>query len=230
MTELPKNNTPAEAKTPWDWETALPLLREAVAPYPPAALFALAEQGYQTLFEVAVGCILSVRTRDEDLMHIVPRLFAVARTPQQIADLNEAELIRLIAGTQFPEPKARQIQSIARIALANDNELFCDLADLLALPGVGPKCAHLSRGIACGISNSVPVDVHVFRITNRWGIVAEKTPEKTGDALQPLVPAPYRLELNRLLVPFGKHICTANRPQCLTCPVRFMCKQVGLKQ
>ena len=225
--DVGKTSETGEPK-PWDWDAALPLLREAVAPYPPAALFALSEDGYATLFEVVVGCILSIRTRDEDLMRIAPRLFASARTPKAIADLDETELIHLISGTQFPEPKAKQIQMIARIALENNGELSCDLEDLLALPGVGPKCAHLSRGIACGIMDGVPVDVHVFRVTNRWGIVQAKTPEKTADALQEVTPAPFRLELNRLLVPFGKHVCTANRPKCGVCLVRDRCKQVGV--
>ncbi len=217
-----------DTKEPWDWERAVPLLREAVAPYPPAALFALAEQGYDTLFEVVVGCILSIRTRDEDLMKIAPRVWARARTPEAIAALDEAELVALIAPTQFPEPKAKQIQAIARIAIENGGTLSCDRDTLLALPGVGPKCGDLSRGIACGQTDSVPVDVHVFRVTNRWGVVSAKTPEKTAIALQPVVPAKYRLELNRLLVPFGKHVCTADRPKCGECPVLAMCQQVGV--
>jgi endonuclease-3 len=72
------------------------------------------------------------------------------------------------------------------------------------------------------------VDVHVHRVTNRWGIVSAKTPERTMEALQELVPPRYFLDLNRLLVPFGKHICTGKLPCCSTCPVLDYCRQVGV--
>lgn len=74
------------------------------------------------------------------------------------------------------------------------------------------------------------MDIHVHRITNRWGYVAEKTPEKTMDALQAKLPEKYWIAINRLLVPFGKHICTASRPRCSTCSVQAMCQQVSVAE
>jgi endonuclease-3 len=72
------------------------------------------------------------------------------------------------------------------------------------------------------------VDIHVHRVTNRWGYVAALTPEKTMAALEAKLPKRYWIEINRLLVPFGKHICTGNLPRCSTCPVLDMCQQVGV--
>ncbi len=82
-------------------------------------------------------------------------------------------------------------------------------------------------GIACGIP-SISVDVHVHRVTNRWGYVATRTPEQTMAALEKVLPQPYWIEINRLLVPFGKHICTGHWPRCSTCPLLEMCAQVGV--
>ena len=82
-------------------------------------------------------------------------------------------------------------------------------------------------GIACGQAQ-IGVDVHVHRVTNRWGYVAEKTPEKTMTALEAKLPKQYWVEINRLLVPFGKHVCTGTLPKCSTCPVLDMCRQVGV--
>ncbi len=64
--------------------------------------------------------------------------------------------------------------------------------------------------------------------TNRWGNVRAATPEKTMLALEQVLPEKYWIEINRLLVPFGKHICTGERPKCSTCPVLDMCQQVGV--
>lgn len=221
----------AAEKEPFDIDRALALVAAAVKPYPPAALFAQADEGYGSLFEVLVGCIISIRTRDEDSLPTARHLFARARTPAAIAALTEEEIARLIDKSQYAESKARQIREIAR-RTENDygGVLPCDEAALLELPGVGPKCANLSLGIACG-AEAAPhagVDIHVHRITNRWGYVAAKTPEKTMIALDTVLPPRYRVEINRLLVPFGKHICTGTLPHCSVCPVLPMCRQVGV--
>lgn len=93
--------------------------------------------------------------------------------------------------------------------------------------GIGPKCANLALGVACGQS-LISVDIHVHRVTNRWGYVRTSAPERTMTALQDVLPERYRVEINASLVPFGKHICTGVRPKCSTCPVLDMCQQVGV--
>ena len=103
----------------------------------------------------------------------------------------------------------------------------CDLDALLALHGVGPKCANLALGIACNLP-LIGVDIHVHRVTNRWGYVDAKTPEKTIEQLHEKLPKHFRVEINALLVPFGKHVCTGTSPKCSTCPLLDMCQQVGV--
>lgn len=98
---------------------------------------------------------------------------------------------------------------------------------MLAFKGVGPKCAHLALGIACG-QPYISVDTHVHRVTNRWGYVQTKTPEKTTEALAAKLPQAYWIEINERLVPFGKHICTGKLPRCSTCSLLEMCEQVGV--
>ena len=102
-----------------------------------------------------------------------------------------------------------------------------DADALTAFRGVGPKCAHLAVGIACN-EPFLGVDIHVHRVTNRWGYVQAKNPEKTMLALQQKLPRRYWVEINALLVPFGKHICTGFRPKCSTCPVLEYCRQIGV--
>lgn len=215
-------------KEPFDIEKAIPRLREAVAPYPRAALFELAGGGYTSVFEILVACVISIRTRDETTLPVSRRLFAAARTPAEVAALSEKAIDRLIAPCTFHEAKARTIREIARRTVADfAGELPCDPEVLQTFHGVGPKCANLAVGIACG-TQVISVDIHVHRVTNRWGYVRAPLPEKTMAALEERLPRQYRVEINALLVPFGKHVCTAVRPKCSTCPLLGMCRQVGV--
>jgi endonuclease-3 len=215
-------------KVPFDIDEAMLRLREAVKPYPPAALFQLADEGFTSPFEQVTACIISIRTFDEVTLPTAKKLFARARTPAAVAALPYDELDELIHLSAFHEPKARQIQAIARRAVDEyGGALPCDEAVLLSLPGVGPKCANLVLGIAGGIPR-IGVDVHVHRVTNRWGYVEAKTPEQTMAELAKKLPEHYWIEINRLLVPFGKHICTGRLPACSTCPLLGMCRQVGV--
>jgi endonuclease-3 len=216
-------------KRRFDIEVAIERLREAVAPYPKAALFELAGEEYTSVFEILAACILSIRTRDETTLPVARRLFARARTPAAMAKLSPEEIDELIASCTFHEPKARQIHDIARRAVEEFGGVVpCDEEVLLSFRGVGPKCANLVLGIACG-HGSIGVDVHVHRVTNRWGYVAAKTPEKTMAELEKKLPRDYWVEINALLVPFGKHICTGHLPKCSTCPLLEMCRQVGVE-
>jgi endonuclease-3 len=215
-------------KVAFDVDVAFARLRKAVAPYPRPVLFALADEGYGSPFEIAVACILTIRTLEEVSLPAARRLFAVAHTPAALAALTPAAIDALIDTCTFHEPKSRSIHAIAtRVAAEFGGELPCDLATVLSLPGVGPKCAALALGIGCGEAH-LPVDIHVHRIANRWGIVSAKTPEKTQRALMEVLPRERWLEINELLVPFGKHVCTGTAPRCSTCPLLAMCQQVGV--
>lgn len=217
-----------EDKEPFDIDRVMAAVEAAVQGMPKAALFELAEEGYTTPFEQLVACVLSIRTLDEVTLPTARRLFARARTPEQVAALTPEEIDALIGAVSFHEAKARQIHTIARrVSDELGGQVPCDDAVLQSFPGVGPKCAHLTLGIACGQA-VISVDVHVHRITNRWGYVQTRTPEETMLALEQRLPQRYWIDINRLLVPFGKHVCTGRLPRCSTCPVRRMCRQVGV--
>ena len=217
-------------KERFDIDVVMERVAEAVRPFPKAAMFELAEKGHDSPFEQLIGCILSIRTYDEVSLPVSLNLFARTRTPEQIAALDVAELAKIIRRSSFSERKAEQIKAIAQQLVAeHGGELPCDRELLLSFSGVGPKCANLALGIACD-QKVISVDIHVHRVTNRWGYVATKTPEKTMEALHARLPEKYWIEINRLLVPFGKHICTASRPHCSTCPVLAMCQQVGVEE
>ena len=215
---------------PFDIDIAMERLREAVRPLPKAAMFQLAEEGFDSLFEQLVACIISIRTLEETTLPTARQLFGVARTPAEMARLDPAEIDRLIGTCTFHEPKSRQIHAIARETVERyGGALPCDRDVLVGFRGVGPKCAALALAIACG-QERIGVDIHVHRVTNRWGFVSARTPEATMTALEAVLPRPYWIEINRLLVPFGKYICTGTAPHCSTCPLLDMCARVGVTQ
>jgi len=203
-------------------------LRDAVRPYPMAALFELAAAGHDSPFEQLVACMISIRTRDEITLPVAHQFFATARTPADVSRLSAEEIENLISTSSFPATKARQILAIAcRLVAEHDGVLPCDHDLLRSFGGVGPKCANLVLGIACN-QPYIGVDIHVHRITNRWGYVHTATPEQTMVSLHTILPRQYWVEINRLLVPFGKHICTGTAPRCSSCPLQSLCPMVGV--
>jgi endonuclease-3 len=216
------------AKRPFDLDAAMDRIRAAVRPFPRAMLFQLFDDGHTSPFEMLVACLISVRTRDETSLALAQALFARARTPAQMAELDINEIDALINKSAFHLTKAEQINTMARLILAeHDGTLPCSFDVMTSYPGIGPKCANLALAIACN-QPKIGVDIHVHRITNRWGYVTTPTPEATLHALEQVLPKKYWVEINALLVPFGKHICTPISPKCSTCPLLDMCAQRGL--
>lgn len=207
---------------------AIPLLERAVKPYPKAALFELFDRGFTSLFEQLVACIISIRTFDEVTIPASEALFKIARTPHEMQQLEPGRIAEAIQGSSYAESKGYQIRAIARQTVEElGGELPADFNVLTAFKGVGPKCAGLALGIASG-ELRIGVDIHVHRVTNRWGYVEAPNPEKTMAVLEEVLPKEYWITINKLLVPFGKHICTGRQPHCSTCPVEYMCQQVGV--
>lgn len=200
-------------------------LREAVKPFPKAMLAQLYEEGHRSPFEVLVACLISVRTRDEASLSMARDLFARARTPVEMATLDINEIDALISKSAFHLVKSEQINTMARLILEEHaGELPCSFEVMTSYPGIGPKCANLALAIACN-QPRIGVDTHVHRITNRWGYVQTRSPPATLVALEAKLPQKYWLEINALLVPFGKHICTPIAPRCSICPLLDMCQQ-----
>lgn len=218
-------NTPL---VPFDIHQAVSRLRTVVKSLPPAALFDLYDQGYTSLFEQLISCIISIRTYDEVTVPTAIRLFDIARTPEAVRQLTPAQIDAAIYDSTYHEAKSYQIHAIATtIVDTYRGELPGDFEVLTSFKGVGPKCASLALGIALE-QPYIGVDIHVHRITNRWGYVTAKTPEKTMEALRQKLPKEYWVEINRLLVPYGKHVCQGTRPHCSTCPLVDMCEQKGV--
>src|SRR5690606_23455929 len=106
-------------KSPFDIDIVMGRVHEAVRPFPKAALFELADEGYRTPFEQLVACMISIRTLDEVTLPTARRFFARARTPQDVSRIPAKEIAALIRPSNFYESKAYQILEIAHRSVAD---------------------------------------------------------------------------------------------------------------
>ena len=213
----------------FDIDVALAKIEETVAPYPKAAMFDLRDQGFGSLFEQLIACVISIRTYDEVSLPLSINLLSAANTPKTMLELGREKINAIIGKSSFSERKTEQILAICqRILDEFGGELPADFDTLTSFNGIGPKCANLALGVS-GEAEVISVDIHVHRVTNRWGYVETTKPEKTLKALEEKLPHRHWVDINRLLVPFGKHVCRGKRPKCSTCPISDICEQIGVE-
>jgi endonuclease-3 len=217
-------------KKAFDIDEVIRRIRKEVEGFADAAMFDLRSRGFGTLFQQLVACIISIRTRDEVSLPAAVRLLEKAPDATSIAKLSERQIDNLISTSTFHETKAKQIRAIAAASVKEyGGELPADSDVLMSFSGVGPKCANLALGVAAG-HQRISVDVHVARVAVRWGYVEPGNADQIRKRLESRLPERYWIEINRLLVPFGKHVCTGRLPKCSTCPVLAYCRQVGVTE
>ena len=183
---------------------------------------------YESPFRVLISCILSLRTQDATTAKASHRLFAVADSPQAMIKLTAKKIEKLIYPVGFYKTKAQNIREMCQTIIDQyQGKVPDEIDELLKFKGVGRKTANLV--VTLGYNKpGICVDTHVHRISNRWGYVKTKTPEKTEFALRGKLPKPYWIEYNNLLVNFGQHLCRPISPMCSQCPVKKFCRQIGV--
>ncbi|MCI4350968.1 MAG: endonuclease III [Thermoplasmata archaeon] len=177
----------------------------------------------QDPFQVLIGTILSQRTRDANTDRASALLFARYPDAERLARAPLRSIERLIRATGFYHVKARVIRNCARVLLTEYGGKVPEAYDaLIALPGVGPKTANCVLVFGYGVP-AMPVDTHVHRIANRFGVVRTRTPEATELALRATVPQEFWIPINPLLVQHGQNLCRPRNPLCPQCPLETLC-------
>ena len=181
-------------------------------------------------FRVLISAMLSSRTKDEVTAQATEKLFKRAPDPETLTRMDEEEIVELIYPVGFYRIKAKNIKNIARILINEYQKTVpANIDDLMKLPGVGRKTANLVLGIAFNI-DTITVDTHVHRISNRIGIIETSTPEETEQDLMQLLPQKYWISFNTCLVLHGQNICKPISPWCSRCKIISFCKQIGVEK
>jgi endonuclease-3 len=179
-------------------------------------------------FLVLVGCLLSLRTKDETTEAAMERLTERARTAHALLDVPTDELERIIYPVGFYRNKARLLKEISRTIIERyGNVVPRTVEELTTIRGVGRKTANIVVTEGFGLPG-IAVDTHVHRISNRLGAVKTKTADQTERALRAILPEACWLPLNPLLVTHGRRTCTPLSPFCSRCPVFDLCARAGV--
>lgn len=179
-------------------------------------------------FRILISTILSLRTKDQTTAAASARLFDLADTPEAILRLDEEWISKTIYPVGFYKTKAKAIRHICEKLIDEyGGRVPDDLDELLKLGGVGRKTANLVLTLGFG-KPGICVDTHVHRISNRWGYVETKTPERTELALRAKLPAKYWIPINDWLVAFGQNLCAPVSPWCSKCPLAKWCARKGV--
>ncbi|MCY4262737.1 MAG: endonuclease III [Candidatus Dadabacteria bacterium] len=181
-------------------------------------------------FRVLISTVLSLRTKDETTAQASERLFREASTPRTVLELGENRVRNLIYPVGFYRVKAQNIISICEKLIGEyDGQVPDSLDELLKFRGVGRKTANLVLSLGYG-KFAICVDIHVHRISNRWGYVDTENPYETEMALQEKLPRKYWIEYNSLLVALGQQICRPVSPLCSRCPLSGCCPKRGVSR
>lgn len=181
-------------------------------------------------FQILIATILSLRTKDETTRTASNRLFDRATGPDEIINLGAETIAELIYPVGFYKNKATTIVEVSKKIVDEYNGYVPDEIDeLVTFKGIGRKTANLV--VTLGYDKpGICVDIHVHRISNRWGYVATKDPDNTERALRQKLPEQYWIRFNDLLVPYGQNLCKPVSPYCSRCPIFDYCERIGVER
>lgn len=173
---------------------------------------------YQNL----VAVMLSARTRDEQVLKLLPGFFRAFPTVEKLAGATMKQIEGKINTIGMYHQKAKNLKKMAiEIVERFGGKIPSTMDELVNLAGVGRKTASVVL-VASFKTPSIAVDTHVHRVTNRLGWVKTKTPQKTEEVLLKMVPRSWMSTVNRVFVKHGRYICIS-KPRCWACPVRDVC-------
>lgn len=184
----------------------------------------------ETAFELLIATILSAQCTDERVNIVTPELFRRWPSPAAMAVAPINELEKVIHSTGFFRNKAKNIKACSReLADKHDGEVPHDMAQMVALPGVGRKTANVVLGTAYGVATGVVVDTHVTRISRRLGLTKATDATKIEQDLMRLLPEREWVDFAHRMIHHGRQICRARKPLCDQCSMEKFCPKIGVK-
>ena len=181
------------------------------------------ELEYTTVFELLTAVLLSAQATDVGVNKATRRLFPVANTPAKILALGLEGLESYIKTIGLYRSKARHLMQTCQILIEqHGGQVPRERQALQALPGVGRKTANVVLNSAYGEA-VMPVDTHIFRVSNRTGLAPGKTVDAVEAALMRRVPSDYLVHAHHWLILHGRYVCQARKPMCWQCAVSPCC-------
>ncbi len=178
---------------------------------------------HESAFELLIATILSAQCTDVRVNLVTEKMFKKYNKPSDFMALSIKEIESMIKTCGLYKSKAQKIKDTSTILVDKfKGEVPDTLDELVTLPGVGRKTAGVVLSNAFGVP-AIAVDTHVFRVSNRIGIVKEKTPEKTEFALMKAIPKDRWTHSHHLLIFQGRRICKARNPECERCNITDFC-------
>lgn len=188
------------------------------------------ELEYTSVFELLAAVLLSAQATDVSVNKATRSLFAVAPTPAAMLGLGVAGIEAHIRTIGLFRSKARHLHETCRILLEeHGGQVPRSREALERLPGVGRKTANVVLNCAFG-EETMAVDTHIFRVSNRTGLAVGSTPLAVELELLRRVPAPYRADAHHWLILHGRYVCKARQPDCVRCGVSAWCDSAPVRR
>ena len=178
---------------------------------------------YKNKYTFLISIVLSAQATDISVNKATKPLFKIVKSPRQMVDLGENKLKKFIKTIGLFNSKSKNIIKLSKIIIEKyDGKIPKDFNELISLPGVGNKTASVFQNVVYGIPR-VAVDTHVFRVSNRIGIVKTKSADLTQLYLEKKIPKKWLMKAHHLLILHGRHICKSQKPMCNNCSIFNLC-------
>ncbi len=182
------------------------------------------ELKYTTPFELLIAVVLSAQATDKSVNKATDKLFTVANTPESILELGEEKLKSYVKTIGLYNSKAANIIKLCKLLVEKHlSQVPQSREELEALPGVGRKTANVVLNTAFG-HNTIAVDTHIFRVSNRTGLARGKTVLEVEKKLDKYVPKEHKQDAHHLLILHGRYTCIARKPRCQSCVIEDLCE------
>ena len=181
------------------------------------------ELNYRNPYTFLVSVVLSAQATDKSVNNATKDLFKVVKTPKDMVALGERKLKGYIKTIGLYNSKAKNVINLSKILIKEyKSKIPSDFNDLTNLPGVGNKTASVYQNEILDIPR-IAVDTHVYRVSNRVGLVKTKTADQTQEILEQITPKKWLKTAHHLLILHGRYTCKSQKPLCDKCVIIKNC-------
>ena len=181
-----------------------------------------------SVFQLLIAVVLSAQTTDKSVNVVTKKLFEKYPDAGALAAASQSDLDEIIKRIGMYKTKSKNILALSKLLMDKyDGQVPEDYDKLIELPGVGRKTANVVLAVGFG-HQRIAVDTHVFRVSNRIGLVREKDVLKTELALMKALPEERWSRSHHSLIFHGRNCCHARKPDCENCVIGYICKKRGI--